>query len=514
MHAILKRVAVAAGWWACMPSCLAADTCIVPESRLVIEQATGDRICPLVFTEGGACTVILSARAAPGFAPEIAVKLDGRNFLSSVVGDDTWTPYSESIDIGPGRRDIRVHAVRGGEGLDIRAVTIVALDGQEPPTVLQEEQYEQDLDARRQEVLDAADRNIASLRKRRLVVRVEGADAVPVAITQRRHAFPFGAVLIPGMFDAAFPEADTRRYLDEVQRLFTAAVPEYRLDWSALEPEAGASEWDALDRMAHWCGVNELAFHGPTLAGPCRTSLPPWVNAGDTATALAAFARFSERMFQRLPKTADFSIGLSPCPDATAPETAVPAADLFLAASRPGRRIIALVRNVEDDATLAARIAALEEFLSRGIPVGGILVEFDGRNADVLRLQDVLDRFASLGLPMKLSLAADVDARTFEHLMRLGFGHAAVEAIYTWGVVTDAWGASSLQATYEALVHEDWRTAVAGRTDARGEVACDAFAGTYDVAVGEGDARVVLDVTVSPTQEETVVESFWSRQRP
>ena len=173
--------------------------------------------------------------------------------------------------------------------------------------------------------------------------------------------------------------------------------------------------------------------------------------------------------------------------------------------------------------------------LNAGVPISAIGIQSHQHQGywGKEKLEEVLDRFSSFGLPIHFTentlISGDImpayiedlndwvvddwptteegearQAKEIEEMYRILFSHPLVEAITTWDYRDGAWlGApsgfirkdNSLKPAYnmlKKLVREEWWTDTVVTTDAEGYISVDAFKGDYNISVDGKTADIKM----------------------
>jgi hypothetical protein len=106
----------------------------------------------------------------------------------------------------------------------------------------------------------------------------------------------------------------------------------------------------------------------------------------------------------------------------------------------------------------------IQDLLAKRAPIGGIGVQAHFKDkVDITAVRQVLDQLAIFQLPIKLTELEvevedeDLQAKYLEDIMRVAYGHPAVEGILLWGV----WGKAHWRPK-AALYREDFSPKPAG----------------------------------------------------
>jgi len=391
-------------------------------------------------------------------------------------------------------------------------------------------------------VIAEADARAATLRTRPLSVRAPA--GTTVRLEQVRHHFPLGVTQDLRKFESA---ADLEWYRDLTTSTFNFVVVENELKWRVIEAVEGTRDYTLPDATVAWAEDNGLAVKGHVLVwgnGPplSSTGVPDWLLARHPETPLADDEReaLSETLRAHVRDAVDhygarvatwdvtnellqpfapwfvLRLGGAVAEDAFAwADEAAPAATLVM---NEWTSEVFTGLGGPDAATLRDRCI---EFVAAGAPIDalGIQAQFVpgivtiGQPADLsgrISLVDyaaVLDTLAACGLPLHVTevnvIAPDAPAlraAQMEGLMRLWWGHPAVEAIGFWSLWNRVSGKRSFGpglwdddkqltphgAAVYALLNDVWRTRATATIDASGRLDLRAHPGIYRVAWSRG----------------------------
>ncbi len=414
-------------------------------------------------------------------------------------------------------------------------------------------------------VVAAADARAEALRTRTLVLHLPR-PGVSVRLVQTRHGFPFGFPIDLRRFgsaaDQAFYEGITRDHFD-------LAVLENTAKWARVEPAADLRVYDDADADVAWAESNGFAVKGHTLlwgiVPPFSLSgIPGWLRQRFESFPLTPGqqAALRQEIREHVTDLVARYRGRISIWDVTN-ETLQPAGLWFVL--RLGDEIVEDVfrwaHQADPDATLvfnewitevftgffnfptAARVRdRVLELRAKGVPVHALgqqshfapVLAFAGFPEDLSRRTRIddyavaLDTLAQAGLPVHISEtnfiapeAPEARAAQAEALMRLWWGHPAVEQIVFWGPWNKVAGRDEFDVGFwdddgnlsrhgEAvlsLLNDRWRTRVSATSGARGTIGLRAHPGDYvaewtvdgrsvharfRMEAGAGTARVVL----------------------
>ncbi|MCL7745560.1 endo-1,4-beta-xylanase [Halalkalibacter alkaliphilus] len=377
-----------------------------------------------------------------------------------------------------------------------------------------------------------------------------------VALTQTNHKFLFGC----GIFEAievanksvpedrlAFLEEQLDKFLDVFN---SATLPFY---WTLFEPEKGKPRTNELKTAAQWLKERNVTVKGHPLCWHTLTA--PWLLDMSNEEILKA-------QFDRIERDVSDFKGVIDTWDVINEVVIMPIFDKYdngitrisKDLSRVGiiKEMFEKTREFNPNATLLLNDfntsinyeILIDGCLNAGVEIDAIGIQshqhqgYWGRE----KLEQVLDRFSSFGLPIHFTentltsghlMPADIvdlndyqitewpstpeyeerQAKEIEEMYSILFEHPLVEAITTWSFSDDgAWlGApagflrkdNSPKPAYEVvkrLIKEDWNTNVICQTDDNGFVSFEGFLGEYDLVCGDKKVNFKLEKGVDTEQ--------------
>ena len=372
-----------------------------------------------------------------------------------------------------------------------------------------------------------ANDRIEKLRKGQLSVQLLDADGKPIANKQvtlkmQRHAFPFGAAMNP--WRLVGDSEDDKQYQKHVLAYFNAGTFENALKWGAWSEGWNKKNWNKPQtvKALEWCKAHDIPMRGHVIVWPSWKHLPKSLKAqqnnpdaikqavnqhideittatGDLLTEWdvvnepftnhdlmdicgnEVMLDWFQRMRQRLPKTAlainDYGIITVPFDDAHVEHY---------------YKTISYL--IENDAPL---------------DVIGIQGHFSGYPPSMDRILSQLDRFAKLGLKIRITefdidtLDEDLQADFTRDLYTAAFSHPSVIGVQNWGFWAKAhwrpraamfradWTPKPNALAYKQLIYADWWSEETKQSDADGMVSCSAFYGSYLIEIEGGHTKTI-----------------------
>jgi len=405
------------------------------------------------------------------------------------------------------------------------------------------------LDSAEQAVVAAADERAATLRSRPLRLWI-GRPGAEVTVTQTRHGFTFGFPMDFRDFQTA--PGDLAFYTGIARDHTSLMVAETALKWRLTEPSPGVFSFALADQEMAYAAQQGFRVKGHTLLWgnvpplSSGTGVPEWVrtqfaNPDPTPAERDALRALVQRQVET---TVSRYRGRIEIWDVTN-ETLNPFTPFFIDRLGPGivNEIFGWVHEIDPGAQLAfnewisevftglggATAASVRdrvrELLAAGVPIHAIGqqahfvpgIVYAGGTADLSRRTRVddyavaLDTLAEVGLPIHITEAnfvapAEPEARAAqaEAIMRLWWGHPAVEQIVFWGLWNKISARNFLQhglwdddgvltrhgEAIVSLLNDRWRTRAVLTADAQGAVELRATLGDYVASWTENGATV------------------------
>ncbi|HEV7733954.1 MAG TPA: endo-1,4-beta-xylanase [Candidatus Binatia bacterium] len=394
------------------------------------------------------------------------------------------------------------------------------------------------LDSAEMAVVADADARAVTLRSRPLRLSV-GTPGTEVTVTQTRHAFAFGFPIDLRSYVNA-PE-DLAFYTDIARRHANFVVMETGMKWRVAQPTPDAFFFDLADSEIAWAQSNGFPVKGHTLFWgnvppfSSGSGVPLWVRERFPNPNLTPAERDELRALVRtyVETTVSRYRGRIDIWDVTN-ETLNPFTSFFMDRLGPGilPEIYGWVHAIDPGCQLvfnewitevftglpgpnaAAVRDRVEGLRAAGVPIHAIGqqahfvpgVVYAGGTADLsqrTRIDDylvALDTLAEAGLPVHMTetnfvapAEPELRAAQAEALMRLWWGHPAVEQIVFWGLWnkvvarnflqhglwTDDGALSRHGEAVVSLLNDRWRTRATLTADAAGAVELRATLGDY-----------------------------------
>lgn len=492
------------------------------------------------FPRAAACRVRVVCRGTPaaGAWPEMAFCIDGRSRTNVTVSTREPREYVFAFDAEAADHRITVSFLNDAltdtedRNLLILSMSIEA-DGAAPSlSPITEAAWR---DRRCRELRLQEDRLLAGMaeriernRKSDVTLRVTDGKGNPVpgaeiSVALARHEFLFGCNIYK--FDRFATAERNELYKERFRGLFNYATTGFYWRW--YEHEKGKPEYAYTDKVVAWCMENRIRLKGHPLLWACEAGIPVW--SGAQPSAEVQRQRVVDIMSRYSGKIAFWEVVNEP---AHLSGLTLDEPYRWARAANPEATLI-----VNDYEVMANGFppffALLESAQKRGVPFDGIGIQAHEPRTLRFPLDPVwatLDRYATLGKPLHITeftpasggeavtgplgvgtwdeaAQADYAARFYT----VCFAHPAVMAITWWDLCDDgAWlkGGGLLREdlspkpAYEALrrlIHEQWTTRAAGKTDRGGGFSFRGFRGDYVARIGSGGAAVELPFHAAET---------------
>lgn len=372
-----------------------------------------------------------------------------------------------------------------------------------------------------------AEARIDRIRKQDLTVEVRDEAGEPIAgavveVEQTGHAFRFGSAVVPDVIAA--DTEDARRYRRIAAELFNELVFENAMKWN----NHGIGSPETIEAALRWAEEHGMTVRGHTLVWPGWRWLPESVHrlesdpqalreavnrrVVDTVTAYQGRVHEWDALNEAISNRDLMDIlGNGVMADwfrlAYGADPSIP---LYI--NDYGILTTGLAPSAKQD----AYYQLIERLLAEGAPVSGVGMQghFGWTLTPPSRLVEVFDRFAALGLPIKVT-ELDIDitdeqlqADYMRDFLTAAFSHPQVEGVLLWGFWSQrhwrpnaalfdaAFNVRPVGEAYRQLVHQRWRTRESLTTDAQGVVRLRGFKGDYAVRVSIGNRSAVVATTL------------------
>ena len=364
-----------------------------------------------------------------------------------------------------------------------------------------------------------------------------------VSVKQTNHEFLFGC----GAFDfipyVMTGDENFKQITDSWLEIFNyGTLPFY---WGNFEKEEGKPDTEVLMKTAKYLQNKNVKVKGHPLCW--HTVCAPWLMEYDNATIM-------KKQLERIDREVTGFKGVIDMWDVINEVVIMPIFDKYDNAitricKEKGR--VGLIKEVFDkahecnpDATLLLNDfntsinyeILIDGCLNAGVPISAIGIQSHQHQGywGKEKLEEVLDRFSSFGLPIHFTentlISGDImpayiedlndwqvdewpstpegeerQAKEIEEMYRILFSHPLVQAITTWDYKDGAWLKApsgyirldnSLKPSYKMLknlVRNEWWTDTEVMTDAEGYANVEAFKGEYSISCDGASANTELN---------------------
>ncbi|KAH0452096.1 hypothetical protein IEQ34_019395 [Dendrobium chrysotoxum] len=400
--------------------------------------------------------------------------------------------------------------------------------------------------------------SIRTKRKRAVAIHVSDAEgtrvgAASVSVQQISKDFPFGSAIaktILGNSKYQFklglaltrlihltskfePKVFESNHFTQAWFLdrFNAAVFENELKWYTTEPEPNRLNYTLADQLLQFIHSNQILARGHNIFWEDPKYTPAWLRNLSSSDFRSAVSSRIHSLLTRYKGDFvhwdvsnellhfDFYERRLMNPNASL--------DFFVEAQRadPLVRVFMndynVVEGCEDGkSTVDAYVGRMREFERGGVVMGGVGLEGHFGKPNVVLMRGVLDKLATLGLPIWLTevdissrFDHETQAKYLEEVLREGFSYPWVNGIILWTALHPN------QSCYQMCLTDDdfqnlpagevvdrllseWQTKeTAGQTDDHGLFSFDGFLGGYKVAVSYGNRSVETTLFLSRGDE-------------
>ncbi|TVR52379.1 MAG: hypothetical protein EA425_05035 [Puniceicoccaceae bacterium] len=373
-------------------------------------------------------------------------------------------------------------------------------------------------------------RRIEAVRMAPLVVEVIGRDGRPlpgavVHAVLERHAFDFGtAVSVRELLEDSERGAMIRRRLPE---LFNAATFFNALKWQAWAGDWGGFSQETTLEGLRWMQRHGLDFRGHVLVWPSWHNSPRFLRDHEhdpAALQRLILAHIDEITSATAPYVSEWDVINEPrdnraLMDICGREVMI---EWFQRARHrlPDTRLAlndyAILTTLADGPTQEAFAETAAFLIEGGAPldVFGFQGHFGGTVPPPERVLAVLDRFAAFERPIRITeFTMSTNDQELRHdftrdFLTVLYSHPSVIGFQMWGLrqaIDDNGALTPLGRAYSDLVHGEWKTQFAARTDAAGRTEHPAHLGRYRITITHGNRKLELPFELKPAQPPLLV---------
>jgi endo-1,4-beta-xylanase len=377
----------------------------------------------------------------------------------------------------------------------------------------------------------AAAERIEKIRTAPLTVNVVDRFGNPVAgadvhVRMMRHTFVFGSCYSPQLvLDNASPDAET--YREKFLELFNTGVDEYAMKWPGWgNPATRRTALGALQ----WMSDHGIAVRGHNMVWPGWSHLPQQVKAGaDDPIALQKLIgdHITDIGSALRGRVVDWDVVNEPFANndlmKILGDDAL--ADWFKAArsADPTAKLYLNETNVPTSPPSDERYTALYNRVHRikelGGPIDGVGMQahFGQDVQPPAQLLGIYDRFASLGLPVRIT-ELDIDssdeqlqADYLRDFLTASFSHPNINGIMVWGFWEGShwrpnaamfhkdWSPRPIAGVWKDLVFKQWWTDRHILANSAGAAQARGFLGEYEVSATAGARTATIKASLTST---------------
>ena len=364
--------------------------------------------------------------------------------------------------------------------------------------------------------LKQADIDIEKNRKRDAAIRVVDAAGKPIAgatvkIQHIRHDFLFGCNIY--MFDRFGKPEENAAYKKRFRELFNAATTGFY--WASYEPVKGKPKYAYTDAVVKWALKHHIRLKGHPLLWDHHAGKPKWAGGKQPAPEVQK-KRVFDIMRRYSGKIEFWEVVNEP---AHLPRLKIDAP--YRWARQADKKAYLIVNDYYVMANgYPPFFKLLKKAIDDGVPFDGVGIQAHEPRTmrfPLGRCREILDRYATLGKELHITEFTPTTSGAkitgshvggvwdeaaqgeyAEKFFRICFAHEKVVALTWWDLCErGAWlkgggllhkdlSPKKVYTTLKKLLHEEWSTRTAGKSDAAGKFAFRGFHGTYTAAVTAG----------------------------
>lgn len=466
--------------------------------------------------------VLCFGSPAKGVWPAMALSVDGSIIKTVTVADDTVQEYifEFEAEVGDGRigvsflNDARTDTE--DRNLYIVSMSIEPLNYVAEPSMASEPTWRTQWVARQtkleESMLTKAAKAVEDNRKTDATVLVTDEAGRSIAgagivVELMRHDFLFGCNIY--LFDRFGTTQENELYKERFRQIFNYATTGFY--WRRYELRRGEPRYDFTDKVVDWCFRNDIQLKGHPLLWAKESGIPEW--SKEQPVAELQKQRIVDIMTRYAGKIDFWEVVNEP---GHLPGIEIDAPYRWAREVNPKADLIVNDYSVMANGYLPFFVL-LQKARDRGVPFDGIGIQAHEPRTMRFPLEQVwkvLDQYAVLGKRIHITEFTPPSAGqeiTGSHITgkwdeaaqadyaakfyTVCFAHPAVAAITWWDLCDNgAWNAGggllrkdlSLKPAYAAiqkLIHAQWVTKTAGKTDADGKFSFRGFCGKYAVRI-------------------------------
>ncbi len=465
---------------------------------------------------GDATTEFIFERASPDWEKSAS--------FTSTVGLQ-WTqvhvPFRAATDLAAGEGHVSFRLGYGGQAIEIAEIQVVNLGAEYdlkslPMTARTYDGMEADAPWRAAAQKRIEKHRVANLNLR--VVDPEG-NAVPgakISVEMTRSDFGFGSAVVASQI--ASDSADSEKYRQVIADHFNEVVFENDLKWGFNQ-----GDFSNVDLAMVWLEERGIAVRGHCLVWPSWRRVPAELkalsDAGDHDAMRALIAEHIETHAGRYAgRLIDWDVINEvymnhDVVDVLGESSMVDWFKLAHAADPQARLYIndygILTAGGSDQTHQAAYEATIRYLRDNGAPIHGIGMQghFGQTLTPPAKLLEVLDRFAALGLSIKVTefdISTDdpeMQAAYARDFLTVMYSHPAVDAVVMWGFWEkrhwrpnaawwrEDWSPKPAVEMIQSLIQGQWQTRAQGVSDDRGQYAVRGHLGDYQIIATDEQGR-------------------------
>jgi len=216
------------------------------------------------------------------------------------------------------------------------------------------------------------------------------------------------------------------------------------MKWPDMEPSNGERSTEALDAMIRWALEKNMSIRGHCLFWACPERVPSWVQELTEDVLQVRVEQRIKEVIEGYPEISEFDVNnemlhCSYYKERLGEEIRT---RMFTLSQETSKDVRLYVNdfNILNGLNSDAFMEQIQNLLASGAPVGGIGLQAHFKGAiDIATMRQVLDQLAIFMLPIKLTeLDVDVEdedlqAQLLNDVMRVAYGHPAVDGVLLWG---------------------------------------------------------------------------------
>ncbi len=513
-----------------------------------------------------ACTRIRAntiVRGDPAYGnwPIMGILFNQRFEASTTVAQHNWTTHSFDLDLTPGVNQVAFcytndQPPQPGQDRNLYARSLeIQVPSGTPPEAWPvrvpppDDMAEPPIPATDEGVVALANENIEKYRKGDFhVAFVDPSGAAlsgaPVQASMFRHAFKWGTAVRLDLDHPQFPLEQA--YRRDLGRMFNHGTTENLIRWGAFEAVRGQPRYDAMDTYLSLCTELGVDLKAHNIIWGHFEDLPTWLTSDDLDHAMNLLETRTRGLVGHYRgRVASYDVVNEPLHalqwEFWAGPSYLESALKWAREEDPAAQLLVNEYEIVAVPDMCDNFyVRMKDVRERGGPFDGVGIQLHSNLGEWYTPREMwrgFERMAQLGVSLHLTEVSlgelggsvrggpyegepwtdELQAEYYEQVMRVTFGHPAMESLTFWGftdrrhyqpgsgLLDEALKPKAAALRYAHLLQHEWSTEAALRTSAAGSASFRGFFGWYRFTSGNSVGVAYLSAGSTGTTQQPVV---------